>query len=456
MDCEACTDRMVELLYGGLPAADAEAARTHLARCDACTETYGRVSTGHQLASMLELVDPPVSVLDSVIAAARQKAAHIAHAPEEPAAPVHRATLPREDEERGSALASFLQWVGGHAMRPQMAMAMTLLLMVGLGMWYVPTLHQSDPADSHAIVNPAPGDEVGPSASLAPADPLDLEADPATGRILPRDDVAPAARSAERHRRPQREVGEPEPRSTELTEATEPQELAIADEPAAPRSPAPSEVLEEPLPDPRLADTLDGIAPGQALALTGHAVRRPPVRPRTGGATQRATTQTSPMPSPAPQPALPRTASATQRYERGMRRLRHHDYRGAEDDFESVVVRPDTDARRLLPSALHQLARSQSASNNCRGAVRTYERLLGQHRHYSGAPEAMIEAAVCYRRLGRISDSRRLLERARTSPSVAARARRELVDLGERERAMDRGTLPAERAEPVQAAEAHE
>ena len=53
MNCEACTDRMVELLYGELPDAETEAARTHLDGCEACAEAYERI-TGASFARYLQ------------------------------------------------------------------------------------------------------------------------------------------------------------------------------------------------------------------------------------------------------------------------------------------------------------------------------------------------------------------------------------------------------------------
>lgn len=439
MDCEVCIDRIVELLYGGLPDAEAAATRAHIEGCETCTEAFEHVSTGQKLASMLELAEPPASVLDSVMAAAREKAVgKVSVAPSEPDRAI--AKPPREDEEEGGLFASILQWIGGFAMRPQMAMAMMLFLMVGLGMWYLPTLRQVDPADSQSIMGEAPGAEVGPSAGLEPATPLDLHADPVTRRIRPRDDSETGARITERPR-PAPPPEEPTLEDPLVQEPENPAMAAVAHEPTP--SPGVGEVLEDPLPDPRVEGALYDVAPGERMAVETEAGGLRPSQPRVGMATQQ--TQTAPIPSPEPRPVAPQPApnqanTSTEHYERGLQRMRQHDYRGATDDFEAVVQRPDTDARRLLPSALHHLANSQRSSGDCAAAVRSYDRLLTQHSTYSGSAEAMMETADCYRRMGRISDARRMLEQAQTRPSVATRARRELADLGARERAMDRAT----------------
>ena len=103
--------------------------------------------------------------------------------------------------------------------------AMTLVLMVGIGLWYLPELRRHDPADTHAIVDPAPGDEVGPSASLVPAERLDLEADPHTGRIVPREDLAQAAPQRRQPAAPEAEVTDEQ----EVDDGEPDQTLAAAD-----------------------------------------------------------------------------------------------------------------------------------------------------------------------------------------------------------------------------------
>jgi len=445
---------MVELLYGELPASDAETTRAHLDGCDECADAYARISMGKDFGSLLDMVEPPVSVLDSVMAVARETAAHRGPATE-PALPEERATPPRaERDEEDGAWAGVLRWIGSFAMRPQLAMAMSLLLIVGMGMWYLPTLRQGDPADSHAIVDPAPGDEVGPSASLEPAQPLDLEANPRTGRILPREDPPPRPTPRPRH--------EPQPVvvATTVEETPAPDEPLVAQvetpavdtsasNPPAPPEPSPN-VIDDALPDPRIAVLQQDLEPGESsgMASASTAPRRPTrAATRPAMAYEQESAALPPTAAPAASPTPQEGSGDVNRYERGLRRYRERNYRGAADDFESVIQRPGGDTRRLIPSALHHLARSERSARNCPAAVRSYERLLRQHPSYSGVPEAMIEAASCYERMGRLADARRWLERARTRPAVAARANRQLAIIAQRERASDRVPAAADSAE---------
>ncbi len=474
MEDEDFTDRMVELLYAELPASDEEAMRAHLARSEAAREAFARVEEGQRLAEQLPLSEVPAGLLDGVMAAAREAAAERAPAPvSEPAvqsAAERAAPAQAEpaDEDTG-AWGGFLQWIGGFAARPQFAMAMMLLLMIGIGMWYLPDFRGTDPAGSQAIIDPAPGDEVGPSASLQPAEPLALETDPRTGRIRPR-----AEEEADPPTTPRRPST---PEAGSETDAVPVDAVAVRDPEGVGSTPEEAlrdeaeaetdddvgagEVLTEPLADPRALALQTDLAPGQALAAQGERAPAlaPSPPPSAVASAQQADRGAADLDSvgieSAPMPAMADgQGSASATYARGMERYRAREYRAAAEDFASVVQRPGADAARLLPSAMHHQARSERAVGSCGAAVRTYEGLLARYPAYSGRPEAMIEAADCYRRLGQLSAARRHLERASQVPSVASRAQQELTRLAMAERAADRQPASATSvaAEPAEAA----
>lgn len=468
---------MIELLYGELGEAEASATRSHLEGCEACGDAWDRLSVGHAFATKMPLEEPPTDFRAVVMRAAREKAAE--RAPAEPAADPAgvgaAATSPREDSEEPGLWSSIVHWIGGIAMRPQMAMAMTLVLMVGIGLWYLPELRRHDPADTHAIVDPAPGDEVGPSASLVPAERLDLEADPHTGRIVPREDLAQAAPQRRQPATPEPEVtdeqevddGEPDQTlaAADSVPSERPSERAAAAEGAPEDERRSGEVIEEPMMElaqaPEAAGVEGTVGAGQVFGVqpTQRGATRPSQAPSRSSQAYAAQAETAPMPSAPPSPAQPQQAQAqgadaSHRYRQGMDHYRGRRYREAAEEFDAVVRRPGAD-RSLVPSALHHLARSQRAAGDCRGAVRSYDNLLSRHGSYGGAPDAMIEAADCYRRLGQLSQARRLLERAAQNRAVASRAQRELAELSAAERAHQRAgqAQPAE-AEAEAAAEA--
>lgn len=427
MNCEACTDRLVELLYEELPDAETEATRTHLDGCEACAEAYERITMGHDFAALLPMDDPPAAALSSVLEMAAQKAAE--RRPEiDELEDEEEGTPPRDDDET-SAWGALLHWVGGFAMRPQFAMAMMLFLMVGLGMWYLPSLQDgNDPTGGHAYLRADGDDEVGPSQ--LPREPLDLVPHPRRGRILPRE-----------------EGDDERPRAT----ATPPPRERTTPPPA--QADAPEEVLDAPTEDAIAAHALE-LSPGET-AMAGAEPGQP------GRAAERAAPQSAmamvdrggPAPSLAPAPAVTPEASeaegagtAQERLDRGLARFRQRDYRGAEEELEAVIRRPDMSVARALPSVLHHLARSRRHQSNCRGAVGTYERLLRDHPTYSGRGEAMVEAAACYRQLGRLSQARRWAEAGRSVRGASAAAGRELALIAMAERAQDRAAEAVEAA----------
>jgi TolA-binding protein len=466
MDCEACTDRLVDLLYEELGETDTARARAHLAECERCAAAFERMSAGRELATFMVLEEPPKNALHAVMRAAEERARGNAPAREDAIEPsaraVHPSTGPREpsdDRDEGGLWAAFIRWLGGFAMGPQVAMAVMLLLMVGIGLFYLPELRRGDPTDAQAIVDPSTHDEAAPSSGLVPAEPLDLEADPRTARIRNRaesDEVA-IDRTGARDREESDEEGAPEEvwvaservvRRAELERNEDVQEEEGADALA---------VLSDPIESPESAMEVErDLAPGETLRAP--APQPPPMalqqqipsRPSAPAVFDEQPTPPSEEAPPRVQtsiPAQPPVSSTDERYRRGMQRFEARDYRGAANDFESVIQRPDTDARRLLPSALHHLARSHARAGECVRAIAPYEQLLSRYRAYSGAADAMIEVAECYRRTGQLSRARAWLEEASRNERVASRAQRELVRLEAMERGHDRNTgieMPAQ------------
>lgn len=424
MDCEAVTDRLIDLLYEELDEADAEKARAHLSSCESCAAAFERVSAGRELASMLKIEEPPAAVRAHVLAAARERASERASRPEPAREPARAPAREIEREESGGLWGAFVRWLGGFAMGPQVAMATMLLLMVGIGLWYLPELRDHDPTDDNAILDS--NDEVGPSSSLEPAQPLDLEADPRTGRMV-------QAEHAEEERPPR------EPRPPQLEAAQ-----VAANEREQPREPRPEpQVITEPIEDMEEASLAEGeILPGEAVAQERQVVVAPQQAPPQPA--QYAIQQAPQPPPPAEMPAMaqadeeaeaPARESARQQYERAMQRMRARDYDAAEEEFDAVVRRPDTDATRLLPSALHNLARSRRAAGNCRGAIAPYQQLISRYPAYESVSDARIELGECYTRTGRLSDARRVLNEANRDSRVSSRAQVELRRLEEAERA---------------------
>jgi hypothetical protein len=475
MDCESCTDRLVDLLEELVDGDDAEALQGHLTTCESCSAAFERMKAGRELASFMVLEEPPSAVRASVLAAARERAAgraslrpEVVERPEQVAVvrETRRDDAPKPDDGEGGLWSSLMRWLGSLAMGPQVAMSMMLLLMVGIGLWYLPELRRHDPTDTHAILDPATGDEAGPSGALAPAEPLALDADPRTGRIRAREEageppterrVRPAAESrVAAAERPAAAVDEPAGGGEEFTGAptdtvAEAPTDTIAGPPTDTVAGAPTDTVAgpptdtvagpppppvaQPMPERQRAQAqlaaaeAEGfemdLAPGQALEGTPRVAPSAAAPPPTAPAYAAAPVEEAPTPAarPAARPMVD------------------------EGRVAEMVDRPTTDTRPLLPAALHQLARNQVRESGCAQAIGSYEQLLARHPSYSGIQEARIELADCYRRAGRISRARSLLELAARDPRVASRAQRELLRLEAAERAMNRaGDRPASQA----------
>ena len=138
MDCERFDKNSMDLLYGELDELSEAATLRHLHHCTRCREIWGHLRTTREL-SQLPFENPPDDLAARIIDA--EKVAH--------------RSLPAR--ERFSRTISVL---AGYAMRPQLAMAALLVLMVGSGLIFVraqPTGKNSD--DMRVVERGAPSVE---------------------------------------------------------------------------------------------------------------------------------------------------------------------------------------------------------------------------------------------------------------------------------------------------------
>lgn len=115
MDCEKFDKSSMELLYGELDELSEAAAQRHLHHCTRCREIWGHLRTTREL-SELPLEEPPEDLFGSILEA-EQKA--------------HQSLPARERFSRAVSI------MAGIAMRPQVAMAAILLLMIGSSLVFV-------------------------------------------------------------------------------------------------------------------------------------------------------------------------------------------------------------------------------------------------------------------------------------------------------------------------------
>jgi len=117
MDCEKFDTVTMDLLYGELDELSEAAALRHLHHCTRCRDIWGHLRTTREL-SEIPLEEPPSGLFENIMA-------QEAHA---------KKTLPFR--ERASRVISIM---AEYAMRPQLAMAALLLLMIGSSLVFVRT-----------------------------------------------------------------------------------------------------------------------------------------------------------------------------------------------------------------------------------------------------------------------------------------------------------------------------
>jgi hypothetical protein len=115
MDCERFDKATMDLLYGELDELSEAAALRHLHHCTRCRDIWGHLRTTRELAE-IPLDDPPAGLFESILDAEEQ---------------AHRSLPARERFSRAISV------MAGYAMRPQLAMAALLLLMIGSSLVFV-------------------------------------------------------------------------------------------------------------------------------------------------------------------------------------------------------------------------------------------------------------------------------------------------------------------------------
>ncbi len=456
MECQECQLLLVELACGELDDTVATRARHHLDSCESCQRSLGEVQQAADLASEPPHSGRPLAAAANRVASTATRGAGARdRVSEAPAAGQRRAT------SRG-VWQVWLEFAGRLAMGRQVGVVTVMMVVVAVGVWYVPQLRDRPEAAGASVVNPDPAGEAAPSAELTPAEPLDLSIDARRRRIAKRGtpespkrgELAAHLAGPARAGSTGRSANNCEPAATGDDGCPGPlapdrgRTQAIVGE--ATETAASNEERQS----PTAADEA-GLATGSLDRGTTEA-RQPNSEPQgqrlasaTGPASVPSDTQASSVPAqgntieggsdtdegPDPTvsgqkdtPAVSSPLSSTADfYTAGLAHYRAAEYADAARDLERVVA--NARSVKVRTTARLYLARSYRALSQCATAVGHYEALAQEFPNAGAAAHALVEAAGCYRVLRRFETARQLLERASQIPSVEARARRELQRL---------------------------
>ncbi|MFW6067671.1 MAG: zf-HC2 domain-containing protein [Myxococcota bacterium] len=380
MNCEQCERQLLSLLEEDLPPDEAERTRAHLSECGSCRASLDRLEAGHRWAALLPMEEPDPSLDEPILQAARAKAGA--------RAPSGDGAAPDGEDGGGGRWTALVEWLRGLTLGPQVAMAMVMLLVVGIGLLYLPDLRRRPGLQGEPVLEPDPQGEAAPTA--APAETPEQATGP-TGegeeapaeepRARAGDDDSPAAREAEAS-----------PPAAARKAGGEAQRKK---KPARQRAAAPKRS--------RSAESPSAEADGRGAPLAESQAFEGESAGTARGAPSGGNVSASGADGQEAAPAADRSAADTPR----------------------TAPRDDVLAR----------ARRERASGDCRAALSGYERFLGSTPRHPERSKAMLEVADCYRRVGRDDRARHWLRLASREPDTAAIARQRLRAMAEEEAA---------------------
>ncbi len=414
MDCEKLDEMAMDLVDpeggDGIDARAAREAEEHLAGCARCTAVIERLRGGMRAGAELGLDDPSSLLEARILAAAGAVQPDV--------------SLPRR-------IARAVSSAGSWAMRPQVAMAAVLVVMVGTSVVLLRSGH------SPSARNTKVTEQGTPVATLEPASPP----------IEP--GGAPAViGGGEGKPRPAKESPKLEAKPTDTPAAEDDGKFAEAEgaktkakAPAKDEAQAPN---EKSLDGDGLAD-LAGATGNQAGKKGGGGAPPPPpaaapmpVGGVTGGlavpadkaeAKNDTNTNTNKKSASGPMPA-PTTASPNQQannaasYDDAMTAYKASKWAEAAKGFDAAAA-----SGTKVSSSLLYSARSYRASGSCAQALPRYQKLVNGYPSSGEAPHGAIEGGQCAKALSDVATARALFEKAKTYPVVQKQAEAELAAL---------------------------
>jgi TolA-binding protein len=330
MNCETCKTTLARLASGELDEMTADEARAHLQACASCRLAFEQL--GVPLSGVAENGSKSAKPAEPELIEAKEAALPAALQKERESRPRRGVTASGEWRLRVGRTGRLL-------MGQQFAVAVAMLLVAAVGLWYVPRFRENSESAGTVVDGPDMTDGKPGKGALEPAEPLDLTMDQNRRRIRSKQEVAAAARR----------------RAAVLEQATaEPPQKALAE-------------IADPGSEFEMAAAYHGQTAEQGESETDEAAET-----RADG------------------PAAEPTDSL---FERAMARYRAGEHEAARADLVRVAGRAD--AGEMAPEALLHLGRSYRAEGKWATALRYYEALLQRFPRYAGRAEALAEAGEC-------------------------------------------------------------
>jgi hypothetical protein len=373
MDCEKFDQIIIDAVYDELDELTLAAAKRHADSCQHCQAAWSGLRATRKI-GILPLVEAPAGMDARIMKAARE---------------AHR-NLPWP-KRVGRAIS----WAGSYAMRPQMAMAALLVLMLGASITILRARPDRTGALSRVSVTERGVPEVAAEEPRADKPASEVPVLPPPGRIARRDESPPAAVAPSPFAAPP----EGEGRSSkglaldkESTAEAKPKSVA-----AAPAAPADEIALNAP--------------PARAAGPSEKSEKKRVAEPSVGGGFaqgQAAATST-------PQDGF---ASAMDLYNNGR-------YAEAEKAFDGIEATRSKDA----PRAALMAAKSAHSAFGCGKAASKYETVWARYSTTSSGAEALEKAADCYSEIANYNKARDLYTQLRTVAGYGDRAKDKLLEL---------------------------
>ena len=441
--CEDLKSDAAALIYGELDDSLQEAYRAHAAGCPECGPFIEQLLLTRKMTATAAQPTPSKAMDAAILAAARAHCDAVADGAGAARAPMTDAPLPLRTSPVSSFLSSLRSVLTAPAFATAMVAGMVLLITVFIAD-RLPSpertkedalsLMKSEPAPA-ATTTPIPQEETPSPSSIAPKEEAVVSAsedeDAVEKKASEPQEMLPERRrtfkKAKPDVKPTRDVlsGPPfseAPASRTGRSNTGGRARRSAPEPKASRG---SPTFAPPPP----ASAKKSASPPNGASLDAEMAEGAPSLPPVLGAIDDADEsmamekEAPASPSPVVKGVAPH--APVDDYERAMTAYNRGDCQGATDAFEKVIRFPNRYPDKTTRAMLH-LGLCEKRRGRCSRAVGWFDKVIDNHPHSSERPQALLEAARCYRRLGQDRKARMLLEKLRRIPGWADEANQEL------------------------------